>query len=217
MERALILDRYNTYLEWNLILTALEISPPTPKTNLVSIQGMSGTLDLSEALTGTITYNDRNLKASFWTDYGTRIDRENIYNQILNLIHGKKVSIVEPDDQEHFLQGRIEVGTQKNNLSYMEFTIAATCEPWKYAIRETNRIVDLNDDNGITIYNNGLKQICPMIIVEGGPITLEYGEDTVTLSSGSNIVTDLKLLHGENYIGLSGEGTVTFQFREAII
>ena len=63
MERHFIFDKYNTWADWDLIVTAKDITPPEPKTYYVELDGMSGSLDLSESLSNEICYEDRELKA----------------------------------------------------------------------------------------------------------------------------------------------------------
>ena len=70
MERYFVLDKYNTWYDWRLICTAKDVTPPEPKTYYVELDGMDGTLDLSESLTGEISYKDRTVSAAFFTNNG---------------------------------------------------------------------------------------------------------------------------------------------------
>lgn len=216
MERFFIIDKYNTFADWNLILTAKDVTPPEPKTNYVNLDGVHGTLDLSESLTGEVAYNDRTISASFWTCEGTRNDREIKLKQIIRLLHGKKVKIVEPDDSTHYFYGRIKIGSVKNILPYMEFTLEAICEPWRYSINDSVRKVDVNNQlaTGVIITNNGVKTLTPVIDVIGS-VNLVYNGNTVSLESGSYKITDLKLYQGVNVVNVSGNGSITFTYKEA--
>lgn len=215
MNRYFILDKFNTWYDWRLILTAKDITPPEPKTNLVDIDGMSGSLDLSESLTGETTYKDRTISVSFWTDTGTRDDRNGLLREITTAIHGKKVKIIEPDDPTHYFYGRIKIESQKNNLAYAEFTIEATCEPWRYSIEETARTVDVTaNTTNIVIRNNGVKTLCPIITVVGS-VDITYKGTKTSLTAGLYKISDIKLYHGVNIISVSGNGSATFTYREA--
>lgn len=216
MERFFVLDKYNTWTDWDLILTAKTVTPPEPKTNYVNIDGMSGTLDLSESLTGGVTYNDRTVSASFWTDKGSRDDREKLFREIVRVLHGKKIQIVEPDDPDHYFYGRIVVNSSNNTLSYLEFSIEAICEPWRYAINDGVRRINVNGSTitDVVIYNNGVRTLTPTITVTGS-VTLTYAEKSVSLTAGTYKVSDLKLHQGGNNIGISGSGSVTFTYKEA--
>lgn len=216
MERFFILDKFNTWFDWKLILTAKDIAPPEPKTNLVNIDGMSGSLDLSEALTGEITYNDRPVSATFWTSDGTYKDRESLLKKIRTSLHGKKVKIIEPDDLDHYFVGRVIIKDSKNILPYAEFKIEATCEPWRYSNHESVRTFETNSTTikNVIINNQGVKTLTPDIEVVGA-IDIIYDNNKISLVDGVYKITDIRLKQGVNMIGVSGNGSVTFKYKEA--
>lgn len=213
MERQFILNDFHTWYDWRLILTAKSVIPPEPKTNYVDIDGMDGTLDLSEALTGGITYSDRIITATFWTDEGTRADRERLISQIVAALHGKKIEIIEPDDIAHYFVGRVKIKSTTNIIPYAEIAIEATCEPWRYARDESTRLI--NPSGGtvdVVIYNHGVKTVSPIVTVSDAPIII--GNNT-ELAVGSYRLPDLRLHSGVNTVRVSGNGSVTFTYREA--
>ena len=215
MERYFILDKFNTWYDWRLILTAKSITPPEPKTNYVKIDGMSGSLDLSESLTGEVTYEDRTITATFWTDNGTRKEREKLLRDIRIALHGRKIKTMEPDDPEHYFYGRAKIKSEKNTLPYAELTIECICEPWRYAISDTVREVEVTETvTNVVINNNGAKTLNPVISVKGN-VSITYNNNKTTLSDGDYKISDIKLRHGFNIIGVSGSGTVTFTYKEA--
>lgn len=216
MERYFILDKFNTWYDLRLIVTAKTIPDAEPKTNYVKLDGMSGSLDLSEVLTGEITYDDRTISATFWTDNGNRKDREALLQKITASLHGKKIKIIEPDDPNHYFIGRVKIKSKKNILAYAEFTIEAVCEPWRYALEETVRRVDVNTAvvTNVVINNNGVKTLSPVITVTGSVVVTYNGVDT-PLTAGTYKISDIKLRQGVNIIGVSGNGSATFSYREA--
>ena len=214
MERFFILDKFNTWYNWRLVLTAKEVSPPEPKTNYVEIDGMSGTLDLSESLTGEVTYRDRTVSASFWTNEGSRKEREGLLRKIVSALHGKKIKIIEPDDPDHYFLGRVNVKSLKNILPYAEFTIEAICEPWRYAINNSVRYVEISGKTDVVINNNGVKTLCPDITVTGS-VEITHDRGKVSLTTGSYKILDLRLYQGVNVLSVSGTGSVTFTYKEA--
>ena len=217
MERYFILDKFNTWYDWKLILTSKSIPPAEPKTKLIRLDGRSGSLDLSEALTGEVTYNDRTITATFWTDYGTRKDREKLLQDITVALHGKKIKVVEPDDPDHYFYGRAKITAVNNILPYMEFTIEIVADPWRYAINETNRIIQaVEKATAVVIRNPGIKTLVPEITVKGA-VKLAYEDATVELTYGTYKVSDIRLKQGVNTITVSGNGSVTFKYREATI
>lgn len=218
MEREFIFDNLHTWLDWQLILTAKSITPPEPKTYYVDIDGRSGSLDLSEALTGEVAYQDRTISASFWTDVGTYADRSVLIRDIVNALHGKKIKIIEPDDPAHYFLGRVSITDTSNALPYATIDLEATCEPWRYRIDDTVRRVDVTDNESteVIISNTGTKTLCPEINVVGN-ITLQYNSSDISLTEGSYKIRDIRLKTGSNLIGVSGNGSVSFLYREADI
>lgn len=217
MERFFILDKFNTWYDWRCILTAKEITPPEPKTNYVDIDGKDGTLDLTEALTGNVVYNDREITATFWTDAGTRAEREKLLQNIRTSLHGRKIKIVEPDDPDHYFYGRVVVNSTVNIVPYAELKISAVCEPWRYALEESSRYVSVSNETvDVVIRNNGSKILCPDIVVTGN-ITITYNGDSVNVRKGTYKISNLKLQHGINVVGISGNGTITFVYREGVL
>ena len=214
MERFFIIDGQNTWYDWRSILTAKDVTPPDPKTNLVALDGMSGTLDLTEALTGDVPFNDRTVTASFLTDHGNRTERERMLRRIISTIHGRRVKLVEPDDPDHYFLGRVKVKVAKSVLSHMEFSIEATCEPWRYTHEESVRREEITGSKDIVISNDGVKTLCPTVTVSGS-VALTFEGGAVSLTAGTYVISDLKLRRGDNLIRATGSGVVTFTYREA--
>ena len=222
MERYFIIDKFNTFYDWNLILTSKNVTPPEPKTNYVNIDGMDGTLDLSESLTGGITYKDRTITATFWTDVGTRNDRARLLRDITAKLHGRKVQIIEPDDPDHYFYGRVVVKSVTNILPYASFTLEAVCEPWRYSTNEIVRTIFLDDETFSLVINyDGVKTLRPRISVsEGGYVFMNYDGATeeAELEGGYTYSdSNIKIKPGVNIFEIRGVGTVTFRYREADI
>lgn len=216
MERYFILDKFNTWYDWRLVLTGKDVTPPEPKTNYIEIDGMDGTLDLSESLTGEITYKDRIVSASFWTSEGSFTERTSLLRKIVSTLHGKKIKIIEPDDPDHYFYGRVKVKSLNNILPYATFTIEATCEPWRYAVDDTVRTIEVNSQivTNAVINNNGVKTLSPVITVTGS-VDITYNGVKTPLTAGTYKISDIRLRQGVNVIGVSGNGSATFTYKEA--
>ena len=216
MERFFILGNKNTWYDWRLYLTAKDIPDAEPKTNYIDIDGMDGTLDLSESLTGEVKYKDRTITASFWTDNGNRKDRDALLRSIVSQLHGKKIKIIEPDDPDHYFYGRVKIKSKKNILPYAELTLEAICEPWRYAINESSRRVEVKSESvtDVVINNNGVKTLCPTITITGS-VNVIYNGFKTPLTAGTYKFSDIKLHQGVNIIGVSGNGSVTITYTEA--
>lgn len=215
--RYFILNKFNTWYDWRCTLTAKDVTAPEPKTKYIEIEGASGSLDLTEALTGEPVYSDRTATASFMCSEGTHKEREALLRRIRTAIHGRKIPLIDPDDPEHYLLGRVKIKEEKNQPAFLTFTIEAVCEPWRYAVEETTRAVTLaGTDVDLVINNDGDKTLCPVIVVAGFVEVTCSGVST-SLSTGAYKVADFRLTPGANVVSVSGTGSVTFVYREAVL
>lgn len=214
MERYFLFDENNTYTDWHLILTEKNADPPEPKTNYIELDGMSGSIDLTEALTGDVHYSDRKITASFWTDEGNVQDRYNLVNGIVRAIHGRKVTIVDPDDNDHYMLGRITISDVEHNKTYSVFNLSAVCEPWRYGFDTLYNRVSVAGINDLVLTNRGSKVIIPRISVTGN-LTITFGGVSTTLTTGEYRILSLRMLSGDNIIRLTGNAEVTFIYEEA--
>ena len=211
-------DKYHTFFDWGLVLTDKSIPDPEPKTNYIQLDGVSGSLDITEALTGEVAYGDRTITATFSASCGTYQEREAVRRTIAAALHGRKVKIIEPDDPEHYFLGRVTVKDGTRHAAYSTFDLEAVCDPWRYAMEESTRQVEVTEDApvDVVIVNHGRKTLCPEIAVEGA-VTLTFEGAAVDLETGAYKVADIKLRQGASVVGVSGAGTVTFTYREATL
>lgn len=216
-KRFFILDTFNTWHDWRCTLTSKKVPPAEPKTNYISIDGVSGSLDFSEVLTGEPVYGDRTVQASFMCSEGTHQEREALLRRIIAALHGRRVQVVEPDDLEHFFQGRVKITEALNHMTYLEFTIEATCDPWRYAAEETTSAVAVTGGAvDLVINNNGDKTLCPVVTVTGA-VSITIDGEVMPLLAGTYKLTDLRLRRGANVIRVAGTGSIAFAYREAVL
>ncbi len=215
--RGVYFGDYHTVADWGLILSAKTINPPTPKIVNVKIDGRDGTLDLSRALTDDMKFNDREASFKFLVTEGSQSDRAYMIRTITNAIHGQRLNIIEPDFPELYLVGECSVSNVVNNKAYGSFDVKATCEPYRYSIDEINRVITASSDpvNAI-LTNNGRKTLTPTITVDGS-VNLKFGSTSVALGTGTYKLPSLILKNGTTIVTVSGSGTVTFSYREAVL
>lgn len=214
--RAFYFDKWSTWHDWRCTLTAKDLTPPEPKLNLVEIDGAHGALDLTEALTGEPVYDTRTASASFMCSEGTHRERETLLRRITTTIHGRRLPIIDPDDPEHFLLGRVTIKEAINSVAYLSFKTEAICDPWRYALEETTRAVPVSGSVAVVLTNDGDKTLCPTVTTTG-TLDLTFNGKTVRKTAGVYKFTDLRLPHGSTVVGVSGRGSVTFTYREAVL
>lgn len=228
MRRYFTIGNFNTWYDWRCTLTGKDIQAPEPKTNYVMLDGVSGSLDFTEALTGEVTYNDRTITASFMCSEGSHPEREQLLRRITNSLHGRRVQIIEPDDPDHYFEGRVKITNAVNRAAYLEFTVEAVCDPWRYALEDTTRTVVLSpiftpdgyilEKTDLFLTNGGVRTLCPSITVDG-VVQVGYNGNFVELKTGSYRIAEIKLPPGDTVLTLGGnsypwETSVAFTYRE---
>lgn len=179
-EHSVYFDDYNSWDTWHLVPS----SRPTPsipevRTNFVTIPGRSGSLDLTEALTGGIVYEDRELEIEFIV-----LDQEmnwmDVYQDVVSKIHGKRMKIRLVDDPEYYYMGRVTVGEFTSNSDYSSISITCQLEPYKYGDGIITDTLKLYLNNLIIPYSQTGRRIAVNI---GKPMTFENESDTSAVHS----------------------------------
>ena len=96
----------HTLRDWKAAITNADvISVPEANTVILEVPGRNGNLDLSEALTGDVTYRNREIKL----ELASSVNLQTWYQKclhIFNTYHGKTVTIIFDDDSTHYYTGR---------------------------------------------------------------------------------------------------------------
>lgn len=217
-KRKIIFGTYNT-AQHGWTLTGWKLGAAEQKTNYLDKPNGDGAWDLSTTQTdGIIKYKNRPLTATFECSEGTRREREEKIRNMINSLDGMKVDIILPDDDFHYVAGRLHVVREYNDLAHAAVSVSATCEPWKYASVETVvAVTAAADKQRVTLHNGGRRAIVPLITVTGGSVLLEYGTASLAMSVGTYKWPNLLLTPGSHMLTVSGGGGVTFTYREAVL
>lgn len=216
-KRKIVIGDYDT-AAFGWTLAAWKLDPAVQKTNFEQKPLGDGSWDLSTALTdGIPRYNDRNLTITLELSEGTRLEREEVIRYMVNLLDGQRWDIHLPDDDLHYITGRVHVVRDYNDLAHARVTISATCEPWKYAKAETVvTLMAVNTTQSATIYNGGRRAVVPTLTVTGSGV-LSFDTTSLSLSPGTYKWPDLLLTPGGHALTYSGSGTVVLTYREAVL
>lgn len=123
----------NTYDDWNFTPSERPvIAPPEVKTNTVDLPGANGFLDLTEVLTGAVTYGPRVGTLEFMIDnfkqFGTWAEA---YSTVLDFLHGKAGRLILDDDSNYYYEGRFTVSPWKSEESWSTISIDYNLKPYK--------------------------------------------------------------------------------------
>ena len=225
--RKLILGSYDTHLNGPWTLSAWSLSPAEFQANYVEVPGRNGALDLSTALTdGEPRYNSRTLTATLERSDGTRLEREAAIETMINWLDGWRMDIILPDDELHYITGRVHVAREYNDPAHAAVTITATVDPWRYNLNETayNFGAEMDFEKTALLTNRGRRTVVPLLEItddawsgESAQVRLIVGTASWTLGAGVYQLPDLVVRQGGTEIKYEGRGTLQFRYREAIL
>lgn len=200
----------SAYMDWNMVLTKVEIPLPNAKTATIDIQGSDGVLDLSEALTGDVVYENRVVKLTFELfDLSSYYD---LISEISNYLHGKVVTFVLSNDDSYYYTGRASINEWECRKNKGKIVITVDCDPYKYELNETKLMFSVSDESKTISLRNLRKKVCPSLTVSGN-ITLTVDGYDYELTNGTHQLLNFTLSEGLNKVTLSGKGTITISYR----
>lgn len=220
LKRKIIFGDYDTAAHgWTL--TGWKLSAATQKTNYVEKSGGDGSWDLSTAMTdGIPRYKDRTLTVTLECSEGDRLSREGEIRQMVNLLDGMRKDIILPDDDSHYVNGRLHVARNYNDMAHASVTVTATCKPWKYSSMEkVSALTVTKGEQTVVLTNSGRLAVVPTLKVTGtdASVRVAYGTSSLSLSEGTHQWPDLLLTPGLHALTYSGTGVLTVSYREAVL
>lgn len=219
--RKLVLGSYDTHLNGPWTLAAWSLSPAEYQANYVDVPGRNGALDLSTALTdGEPRYNSRTLEARLERSDGTRLERETAITTMINWLDGWKMDIILPDDELHYITGRVHVEKEYNDPAHAAVIVTATVDPWRYNLNETAvHLTAVAEEKTALLTNQGRRTVVPLLEITGtgAQVLLTVGTASWSLSAGTYQLPDLVVRQGGAEIKYQGSGELFFRYREAIL
>lgn len=217
----------HSYDDFGLILSSKTITLPEPKTESVSIIGRNGDIDLTEALGDSVTFNNRTLTFTF-TLLDAHIYWTTVLSEVANYLHGQKMQIIMDADKTFYYYGRCKINEYKSNKTLGTIVIECDVEPYKIEVNgagvpwiwDTFSFVDgiiyttsITVDGSETVnLINRAKIVSPTFVCTAA-MTVTFDGNTYSLAIGTTTVYDIRLQEGDNYITLTGTGTVTITYK----
>ena len=209
----ILFGNYNT-LDWGLTLLDIVMSSPVPKTKYIDLPIGNGSIDMTEAIYGDVSYSDR--EATFVVGLKISLaDRTLTQEFITNALHGRRMSIMLPDDPYHYYMGRLSVGPLRLNGTVANMEITAICDPYKYKSALT--VVSDTIPGGGTVAlscTNARMRVIPEITVSAA-VSIGFGGNSYAIGAGTWKLTDVAFKEGINLVTITGpEGTaysITYQ------
>lgn len=204
---------YHSFHDLNLVLAPFVLPPAAPKINLLDIEGMDGSLDLTEA-NGEIKYYDRDLKFTFTVFPGDDMTFEERQTAISNALNGRRCKITLDKDPDYYFIGRCMVNDHLCDKRLCQVVITATVAPYKLLQQETVTSFDLTSAKQTVILMNRRKAVVPVISCTGNAVISFGAINDLQLTAGEHKILDVVLKEGSNLVTVSGTGTIIFRYQE---
>ncbi len=217
----------HSYNDFGLILSSKEIGLPEPKTESVSIVGRNGDIDLTEALTDTVTFGNRKITFTF-TLLNAHIYWTKVLSEVSNYLHGKKMQIILDADKTFYYYGRCKINQFKTNKTLGTLVVECDVEPYKIEVNGagTPHVWDTFSFVDGIIYTNEVsvncsvtknlisraKVVSPTFICSSA-MEVIYNGITYNLPAGTTTVYDIRLQEGDNFVTFTGNGTVKISYK----
>lgn len=228
-KRKIIIGTYDTAIEGLWTLASWNLSKAVANEEYVSIPGHNGPLDVSTVLTdGEPYYGSRTFEATLESSEGTRLEREERINQMINKLDGWRFDITLPDDPLHHINGRVSVERIFNTPAHASVQIRAICDPWRYNNSETVvGLIATTEEQTVALINNGRRSVVPAVTVKGGDVRIAFSADGKNWAEWSEALSpreykpedlpDIYLKTGSSSLRYSGTGEIIIKYREAVL
>lgn len=212
MRGIVINNSIHTGKDLGLVMTEKNLPSPTAQTYNVSVPGRNGDVDLSEFLTGEVTYNNRPLSFKFIGN-GSRESVLKLIDTMLSY-HGQKVEIITDDYPDWYYTGRATVDHVDSGY-YVTFQLNVDAQPFRYSIEPKVYNFKVEGSCQISLDNNGISVI-PTVTVDKN-VTIIKDDNTLQLSAGTYETSALRLFKGTTVLTFEGNCNVSITYREAVI
>lgn len=121
----------NTFDDWHIVPQSRPVfNPPSLRKKSLEIPGVSSSIDLTEALTGYPTYENRSGSFEFLVlnDYWSWVTA---YQTISAYLHGRRLIAILEDDPMYYYEGRFTVNSWKSEKNWSKIVIDYEVDPYK--------------------------------------------------------------------------------------
>ena len=182
------------------------------------VPGRHGLLDLSQALTGDVVYDNRTLEYGFDLYAPTLDEYEAKMQKIRNDLDGRML-FVYPDAEPgfHYI-GRLAILSEYDAESMeQEVMVTVDAEPFRYRDEVTEVSASLTGDEGQEVICPNLRKWVVPTITTDAQTQVTFEGVHYSLAAGVHIVPGIVLKDGDNTLTCTGTGTIQFEYQEGAL
>lgn len=177
-----VIGTRDTYEDFHLVAKDRQvINEPPVSLNYVTVAGATGSLDLTDVLTGGPIYGNRTGTLEFVVLNDIE-DYDITKSKISNYLHGRKFKVINRDERMYYYYGRLVVNEWGSDFNHSTISLNYTFDPFKYVMWANDErwlwdpfdfeLGVINDWTGVSIngtntltFNWGPMEIIPTITV----------------------------------------------------
>lgn len=217
--KQVIIGGKKTYDDLGLLLApGSSVGDAQPKTYFVDVPHGNGSLDLSEAITGDVVYDDREIsfKLLLPADVKTWDVKQ---RELKNMFHGKRREIIMPQYPGYYFVGRVNVEAieQDKSVAYIPFSVLA--EPFALKVNKTIASHSVTATGVLILILKNERMITMPTFTTSGTTKITFGNKTQSYSAGTFQSTSILLKEGDNPIKIEAVPgtTVEISYQEGAL
>lgn len=215
IEKGVSFGGVHSFWDLGLILSAVDVSPASPKEMFVDVPGADGSIDMTEAF-GDVKYNDRTATFTFYMNPSNDLSEaawERKKTEVCNRLNGLRCQITIDKDPDYYWTGRCNVNEHASEKRLRKIVVGARVAPYKLKQDVTVHSFNLNETPTEYTLLNSRKTACPVFECSGSAVVV-IGASTFNISEGTHKILDIQLREGETTVIISGTGTLKINYQE---
>ena len=193
----IIVDGASLFTAYGVLVASVDNDPPEPKTYTVDIPGGNGVIDLTSALAGDVSYEQRS------QEFGLMFveNAEQNFSKFMQAMHGRRFDYQLTDDPGYTYHGRFSIKKKKTNgkgeQAIVTATLTVTADPYK---SKGTQAFKLNATGGkLYRFESGRRKVHPAIECDQVCFfTLLPDGDEITVPAGTYRLNDVLFEQGMN-------------------
>lgn len=211
--RGITFGNKHSFTDYGLKPVKFSEALPEQRKESLTVPGMHGSLDLSKAITGYVTYENRELEYIFTLRAVTQDEFEKKIFPIRNELDGMEMRIANDCRPGFYFVGTPSVSGEfdPEDIDH-EVTVTVDAEPFAYKADPTVVQATVSGEETI-ICNNARMEVIPVITCTAGCAVTFCGV-RYALSAGEHLYPDILFRQGENRLVVAGTTTIKFEYQE---
>ena len=189
---------------------------PTPQSqsNTIVVPGRNSPIRYTEAL-GRVAYQPRSFDMTF-SMLGDRADFDFLVSVVVNQFAGKLCRVILTEDPTLYAVGTLEAAPSYDPKTGKGLLVLSCTDGDAFLYHADETVVTVTSGGTIALANDYMPVV--PVITTTAETTLRWSVDgesvSKTVSAGTWEIPELELRHGDNTVFITGEGVVTFVYRE---